>query len=442
MMLSALILALPASVAAQPAATQPAAIGMAGDLLAIRARRVESVTQGTLEHAVILIEGGKITAIGEDLPIERGIPIWDLPEEWVVMPGLVDAYTRLGMDGQGYTDSRGNIRASDELYPADPGYKKALEAGVTTLGEYPAGTGIPGKAVAIRPKGQTPEEMILADDAYLKIVMRSMGSSKRNISNGFEKADEYLEKEKKNREKWESDQEKKKKKSSKSTKSKDDEKKDDEKKDEEKEKEDESKSKKDESPDVYVPLEPDPQVAPFLALRSGELRALVAISQAGDWLHLLDAIGKETFAFDLRVTLTRSADIFHVKDEIAKRGCRVLFEPTLTWHPGTMRERNLPAEFARAGVPLVLLPQSDNSLADWRADVGEIVATGLDRQVALRAITQEPAELLGLGDRVGSLAVGKDANLLILSGDPFEPGTKVEHVLLDGKFVHGAEVKL
>ena len=69
--------------------------------------------------------------------------------------------------------------------------------------------------------------------------------------------------------------------------------------------------------------------------------------------------------------------------------------------------------------------------------VGEIVAAGLDRAAALRALTQEPADLLGLGDRVGSLEAGKDANMIFVKGDPFEPGAKVEAVMIDGKFAYG-----
>jgi len=449
MMLTTLILA-----AAAPAAT--AVPTPKGDLLAIRVRRAETIANGTYEHAVILVEDGKIVTIGEDLPIERGIPILDLPDTWVVMPGLVNAYTRLGMTSQGYNDSKPGVLASTELWPGTS-YEAALENGVTTLGQYPAGNGIPGQAVAVQPIGATKAEMTLADNVYLKIILRATGSSKKMIKDGFKEADKFLEKERKNREKWEKAQEKKKKKkkksSSKKDKDKDDEKKDDEEKgDEEKGDDDEKKDdekkkgddeKKAEDDDEYVPLVPDAEAQAFLDLRAKTLRALVSISSAAQYEHLLDAIGDEEFDWDLRVGLTRNSDIFHVKDKIGASGRRVVVEPTLTLHPGTMRQRNLPAEFARAGAKLVLIPRSDSSTAygSWLRNVGEIVAAGLDRDVALRALTQEPADLLGLGERFGSLEAGKDANLIFLNGDPFEPGTKVEAVMIGGKFEYG-EVNL
>ena len=104
------------------------------DLLAIRAPRVEVGNGETLHHAVILVEDGRIVTIGEDLPIERGIPVLELSEGQVVMPGLVCAYSRIGLSGNGFSDSRPWVKASDELYPASGDYPKVLEAGVTTLG--------------------------------------------------------------------------------------------------------------------------------------------------------------------------------------------------------------------------------------------------------------------------------------------------------------------
>ena len=63
----------------------PVAAPATGELLAIRVGRAETIANGTLEHAVILVESGKIVAVGEDLAIERGIPILDRPD-WVAGP--------------------------------------------------------------------------------------------------------------------------------------------------------------------------------------------------------------------------------------------------------------------------------------------------------------------------------------------------------------------
>ena len=70
-------------------------------------------------------------------------------------------------------------------------------------------------------------------------------------------------------------------------------------------------------------------------------------------------------------------------------------------------------------------------------DVGTMISAGLDRKAAIRAITMHPAGFLGLADRVGTLAEGRRANLVVFSGDPFQPGTEIDGVMLDGRFVTG-----
>ena len=416
-------------------------------LVAIRVGRAETIAKGTLEHAVILVENGKIVTIGEDLPIARGIPVLDRPD-WVVMPGLVNAYSRLGLEGDAGEEFNPEVKASRELYAGSEELQEVVKYGVTTLGLYPAGNGVCGQAVAIRPLAKTREELVLKDSSYLKIVLRASSSSKKALQDGFKKADDYAEKEKKAKEKWDKEQEKKKK-GSKSEEKKEEKK--DEPKPEEKKDEAKPEEKKDSGGDAYVPPEPDPKTKPFLDLRAEKLRALVSVQSAAEYLHLIDALGKEKILWDLRLPLARESDLFYVLDKksydldvdgIGDRKARCIVEPLLTVQPGTMRTRNLPMELARAGAKLVFVPRSD-SLADhkaWLSNVGEVVNAGLDRCAALRALTLEPAQLLGVDERLGSLEKNKDANLLFFSGDPLEPSSKLEAVMLEGRVVFG-EVK-
>lgn len=426
--MSMLVLALTLTSAMAGPATTPAG----GDLLAIRVGRAETIANGTLEHAVILVENGKIAAVGEDLAVERGIPILERPD-WVVMPGLVNAYSRMGLESSGGSDSSPHLSAAPEIYPHDLIYADLLEAGVTTLALYPPGVGIPGQALVVRPRGDTLEEMLIAEGAYLKIYFRSSARSKKMIRSGFEDVDSYDEKEEKAREKYDKAVEKAEKaKKKKKKKSKDDD-------DEEEKKKDDEKPAEELGP--YVPPEPDEDVVPFIQLRNGELRALIGISDAGDYLHLLDALGEEEFEWDLRLPVTRTLNIYEVAEQLGERECRIVMEPSLSLVSGTMRQRNLPAELIAAGAKLVFIPRRDTLTdhRDWLRDVGSLVAAGVDRQEALRAMTLEPAALLGLDERLGSLEVGKDANLLFMSGDPLEVGSRVEAVMLEGEFVFGPQ---
>jgi hypothetical protein len=286
------------------------------------------------------------------------------------------------------------------------------------LAIHPSGSGISGQAVAVR-AGAIDSELILRDSVYLKIQLRSSSKSKKMVMDGFEKADEHGEKVEKAREKWEKDAEKAKKKKKKD---------DDE--------EDKEEDEKDKVPEHFTPPAADEKVQPFLDLRSGELSAMVDISKAADYLHWLDALGEEEITFALHCNLRNDIDLYEVIDRLGEGGARVILSPEITLQPFTRRERNLPAEVVSAGAALALVPRSDGSHATWRADVGHLIRAGLDQQMALRAMTLEPAEVLGLGERLGSIEAGKDANLVLLDGEPFAPGTKIQMVLLEGQNVY------
>tara|TARA_R110002126_G_scaffold6119_18_gene32317 strand:+ start:389 stop:1609 length:1221 start_codon:yes stop_codon:yes gene_type:complete len=403
MILTSLILA------ASPALVPPPI----SDLYAIRARRAEIGNGEVLEHAVILVEDGKIVTIGEDLPIERGIPVIDLDDEYTLMPGLVNAYSRTGLSSQGYSDSRPYIKASFEV-GLGASFKSAREAGVTTLGLYPAGRGIPGQAVAVHTAGGS--DPILADSVYLKAIVANNSTAKRYIRDGFEKADENAKKEAANKEKYDKAKEKA-----------------------EKEKDKDKKKAALDKLGEYEPHEPDPRGQVFQDMRDKKLSALFDLDDAAGYLHLIDALGKEEIDWALRLTLSQESNFYEVAEKIGETECRVMVGPFLTLHPGTLRQRNMPAELARAGAKLVFIPRNDSTGAHqtWLRDVGTMVAAGLDRSAAIQAMTLEPAKLMGVDDRVGSIEVGKDANFLIVNGDPFETATEVEAVIIHGDVVHG-----
>jgi hypothetical protein len=419
LLLSFLSVALAASATAAPS---PA------DLLAIRVGRAETVSHGAIEHAVLLVEDGVIVAIGADLPVERGIPVLDR-SEWTVMPGLVLPYSRLGLDGRAGAEFSPEVSPTAEIFPRSEDYRDVLEFGITTLGIYPPGNGVPGQAIAIRPKGESLAEMLIKEGVYLKLYFRADARSKKMVKDAWAKVDEYDEKVAKAKEKWTKDQEK-----SKSAKKPAE----GEKKDDDKPAEKPAEAAKG-AAKTFVPPAPDAKVKPFLRVRDGKLLPLVSISQAADWAHWLDAIGERKFDFALRVVMQRDLDLYEVLEEISKRGCSLVMEPEISYQVGTMRQRNLPAEFANAGAKVVLIPRGEELGAHeaWRRDVGELVKYGLSREAALGSMTLNGAALMGLEKQFGSLEKGKVANLLFLNGDPLEPATQVVAVMLDGQFVHG-----
>lgn len=147
--------------------------------------------------------------------------------------------------------------------------------------------------------------------------------------------------------------------------------------------------------------------------------------------------------FDLKLMIVGGAEAWLTADRLAAAQV-----PVLT---GAMS--NIPASFAtlnqrqenagllrRAGVRVVLVATSGSDVTRFNArnlkyEAGNAVAYGMSQDDALRAVTLTPAELFGVSDRIGSLQAGRDANVVVWSGDPFEFSTRVEHVLIRGREV-------
>lgn len=379
------------------------------DLFALRVGTAETISQGTIPNAVILVESGRIVMVGEDLPVERGIPTLDFPDA-VVMPGIIGSRSRIGMSGRAGTDIAPELSAAFEVDPTSGAFGQVLEHGVTTLGLYPSGGGVPGVGIAVRTKGSSLDAMLLAEPSYLTMYMSSNEGSKRLIDKSFELVDDYMEDVEKEREKFEKAKEKEK-----------------------------SKSKREEM--VFEPPVPDEKTLPMVRLVTGDLRAVMGIRKASDYLHLMDVLERRDyeFEFDVQASLFDDGDLFYVADRLGESGRRMIVNPAITQHPGTRRERNLPKELNDAGCPLAFVPTSDSpsGYESLLVDVANLVRYGLDRQVALRGLTLEGAHVLGLEDDLGSIDAGKYANLLLFDGDPFAVETELLGVMLEGDFVAG-----
>jgi len=112
--------------------------------------------------------------------------------------------------------------------------------------------------------------------------------------------------------------------------------------------------------------------------------------------------------------------------------------PGVTWEERG-REISLAAELSRAGVPVAFQSQGTSSTQFLRAMAARAVRSGMDAADALRGVTVRPAEALGLGRRIGCLEPGRDADLVVLSGDPLELTSRVEMVYVNGELAYDAE---
>ena len=351
----------------------------AKELIAIKADRIDTVTSGVIENGVIVIADGKIKAIGNDVEIPEAAEIIDVPDK-TIFPGLVNPSSRIGLSSSpgGGSSSKAHLRVVDEIYPHQDVYKHVLQAGFTTIGLVPgsAGAGIAGQGAVIRPVGNKPREMIVIESGLLMINFQANDRTKNVIKSALDSA----------------------------------------------------KSKT---------TSTDPKVQPLVNALQGKIPTFITCGGPGDILHLLKLL--EPYK-QMKMVLSAGSEQYRVADKLAKKKIPVILSPQINFEPFTRNRINVPKMLTDAGIKIALGPKSDSIEAheDFLREVTELVKAGLDKEIAKKAITINPAQMLAVDYRLGSLAVGKDANLLVLSGDPLDVGTKIHMVMIEGKVVHKA----
>jgi imidazolonepropionase-like amidohydrolase len=184
----------------------------------------------------------------------------------------------------------------------------------------------------------------------------------------------------------------------------------------------------------------DPSRDLWRAVAEGKAPLLVDASNAAAILYLLDAT--EEFK-DVKIALIASgADVYRTLDRLADReGLTLLLRPTIDTMPDNRDRINLPRIAHEAGLEIAftqggnrfgLLSAQDTPLFE----IGYLVATGLPRDVALKALTALPADLIGQGDSLGRLEQGKSASLLVFDGDPLDPYSRLRTVIIAGRTVY------
>ncbi len=402
-------------------------------MIAIINGQVMTITQGTLDRATVLVEGGRIVALGEQVEIPADAQIFDA-EGKVVMPGMIDAHCHVGVfpDGIGWEYSDGNemtdpitphLRALDAVHPDDPAFKDLVAAGVTTVLTGPgSGNLIGGQWVCLKtaPKPSV-EEMVLLEPAGMKMALgenpkRVYGDQKKAPSTrmgnaaalraALVDARNYLDK-------WEryqvdlSDYQAKL----------------------EAGKQDAERPK---MPERNLKLEALGKV-----LRR-ELKARVHAHRADDMLTAI-RIAEE---FNLDLTLEHATEGYKIADILAAKGIMVTAGPILfsrvKYELREMTPKN-PGLMAQAGVKVAIQTDEMSAVKYLTINAALAVREGMSEEEALKAITINAAEVIGVEERVGSLEVGKDADIVVLGGHPFDYRTVVELVLVDGQVAHVRE---
>lgn len=359
--------------------------------------------------ADILLAGGKIAGIGTDLTAPAHAEIFDA-DGLDVYPGFVDAHTHIGLDGYGigyegcdYNEMNDiwtpQLRAIDGINPRDLSLAIARKAGVTCVCTGPGSANVLGGTfLAMKTVGDRIDNMIVKDPVAMKCAFgenpkrcyRDKCDSTRMSTAAFLRGALMQAK-------------------------------------------DYGARKQAANGDVTKMPAYNQKLEALLPVLAGEIPLKAHAHQANDIFTAL----RIAHEFGLRITLEHVTEGHLIVEELAKeKDVPMAVGPSLT-HASKFELQNkswaTPGVLAKAGCHVSII--TDNSVIPQQylpLCAGMAVKAGMDEFDALKAITINPAEHIGVADRVGSLEVGKDADVVITNGCPFEVMTEVKAVFIDG----------
>ncbi len=367
-----------------------------------------------IKNGVILIDNGKICNLGSNIEIPENIEIID-GKNGFLMPGIIDAHCHIGMweDGLGFEGSDGNettdpvtphLRAIDAINPVDKCFQEALEAGITTVATGPGSANVIGGTFAtMKTYGKTIDDMVINECTAMK---SAFGENPKRVYSGKKvtpstrmataailrenliKAKNYVEKQ------------------------------------------EAFKNGSAKAPDFDMKLE---------ALAKVIRKEIPLKSHAHRADDILTAI-RIAREFDLDLSLEHCTEghliTESLKDEHIKS---IIIGPSLS-DRSKVELKNLtfktPMILNKAGIKVSIMTDHPVIPLQYISLCAALAAReGMDEEEALRSITINPARAINADHRVGSIEIGKDADIIIYNGHPFDLRNTVKLVMIDGKVV-------
>jgi imidazolonepropionase-like amidohydrolase len=401
-----------------------------GNSIAITGGRVVPIEGEPIENGTVLVADGKITAVeGPGFAVPPGTKIVDAAGKWV-LPGLIDAHTHLGVheEAEGWAGNDTNertgpvmahVRVIDAINPAEQGFRDAIAGGVLSVNVNPGSANpIGGQTAAIRCWGRTVDDMLLRQPAGLKSALgenpkRVYGERKETpatrlgtaavIRSALVDAANYLAKQG-NSDKPEGTGE--------------------------------SSARPGTEPERTEPAPRDLKLEALGRVLRREIPWRQHCHRADDIATAM-RIASE---FGYKLVIDHGTEAHLIADKIAAAGVPVVIGPLLTSRSKVeLRNRSLanPGRLAAAGVEISIT--TDHPVVPIHFLIHQAtlsVKEGLDPVTALRAVTINPARVIGVDDRLGSLTVGKDADVVIWSGDPLDVMSRAEVAYQRGREIY------
>ena len=390
---------------------------MADGAVAISGGRVVPIVGEEIPGGTVLIENGKIAAVGGNVPVPDGARVIDAAGSWV-LPGFIEAHGHLGVseEAEGWAGQDTNemtepvtahVRAIDAINPAEMGFRDAISGGVLAVNVNPgSGNPVGGQTVALKCWGRTVDQMALRQPSGMKSALgenpkRVYGEQKKTpstrlgtaavIRGALVDAANYLRRIEAEQAKPEAERK---------------------------------------------PVDRDLKLEALGRVLRREIPWRQHCHRADDIATAIRIA--DEFGYDLVIDHGTEAHL--LADILAARDIPVIIGPLLTSRSKVeLRNRSLanPGKLARAGVTIAITTDHPVVPVNFLVHQAALaVKDGLDRETALRALTINPARIAGIEDRLGSIEPGKDADLVLWSGDPLDVLSRAERVFVDGAEIY------
>ncbi|WML34032.1 amidohydrolase [Clostridium sp. OS1-26] len=382
-------------------------------MLLIKNGTVLTISGESIENGEVLIKNNKIVKVGVNLKVPSDCSIYDAKGGYI-MPGIIDAHCHIGIcedcmgfEGDDVNEMREVVgpeyRAIDAINPMDFSFKEAYENGVTTVCTGPGSANvIGGQFAVIKTKGKRIDKMIVKAPVAMKVAFGENPKRCHNEKNEVPttrmttaailrdwlfRAKYYMESK-------------------------------------------ENAVKEGKAPNFDMKLEA------LLPLLKGEI-VMKAHAHRADDIFTSIRIAKE---FNLKLTLDHCTEGHLIADELSEEGYSAIVGPTLGCRPKIELKEltfDTPVVLHSSGVKIALMTDHPVIPVHYLPLCAALaVRAGLPEEAALKAITLNPAEILGIEDRVGSLEEGKDADIVVFDKHPFDIQTKSQLVLIDGEVAY------
>ena len=383
-------------------------------MLFIKNGTINTITNGII-NGDILIENGKIIEIGNNIVVPLDAEVIDAQGN-LVLPGFIDAHTHLGLweDGMGFEGADGNeetdpitphLNPIDCINPMDRSFEEARNGGITSVCSTPGSANVMGgQCIAIKTFGRRIDKMVIKNPVASKIAFGENPKScygqedkapqtrmaiAAMMRETLKEAEEYLDALLLHEE-------------------------DDE----------------NEKPDYDMKMES------LLPVLRRDIPFKVHAHRADDIFTAI-RIGKE---FNLKLTLDHCTEGHLIVEDLVEEGYPVVVGPSLS-ERSKIELRNLTFDTAgilsNAGMDVCLMTDHPVIPVHYLPIcAGIAVKHGMREDKALESITINPAKVLGISDRVGSIEIGKDADIVIWDNNPLEIQSNVLYTIIDGKIVY------